>query len=540
VAWGAGAPPAGADPTDREASRAEAIRRVEDGFSPILLAPGEAPTPMNLSRLMEISHVHGLSIAVFRHYRLAWAKGYGVREAGRDDPFTPETLFQAASISKPVSAIAILHLVQDGRLSLDTDVNQQLRSWQVPSNAFTRDQKVTLRRILTHTSGVIVHGFPGYPVGTPEPTLLQVLRGEAPANTPALTVDFAPGTKQRYSGGGFVIGQQLLADVTGESFDQLMKTLVLQKLGLRRSTFEQPLPSWGLANVATGHDETGSPIPGKWNVGPELAVGGLWTTPADLGRIMAELALEAQGRSNLLLSPTTVREMLRLQTPSKIETEEGPPMRMGLGWMLIDSGAEHWFEHSGVNRGYVAEALMNEAGDGVVVMANSESFTAQLVMRYVVNNVAETYGWTYRVTPYTPWPYADTVVLASATLRGAQAAIARYQELKAVSGQRDAAGRLKAVWTSDPPDFLPNEWDLLGIAQVLGDKSHLRDAIALLQVEVHEYPRFWQGWDILGLLSEGAGDRDAAVSAFRKVLELNPRSRDASAGLERLNARPAN
>lgn len=517
-------------------STAARIARVETGFTPISLDSGEAPVRFDLRKIMEISNVPGLSIAVFDHYRLVWAKGYGVTEAGGRTPVTPHTLFQAASISKPVSTIATLQLVEQGRLSLDEDVNLKLRGWHVPENEFTREQKVTLRRIMTHTSGATVHGFIGYAAGEPLPTMADIFAGRKPANNPPIVIDFVPGTKQRYSGGGVMIEQQLLTDVTGKTFPQIMRDAVIDRLHLRDSSYEQPLPSAWAARAASGHDRDGTVIPGKWNIAPEMALGGLWTTPSDLGRIMAEIALEAKGGSHKLLSPAMAREMLRPQTDPKIETLEGPPMRMGLGWVLGQTGADSWFEHGGVNRGYVAEALMMRSGSGVVVMANNWSFNAQLVMRYVINNVAREYGWTYRVTPFTPWPYADTIVLAAAKLRGPDAAIRKYRELKALSGQRNPDGSLKVVWTSDPPDYLPNEWDLLGVAQTIGDRAHVRDAIALMKVDVEDYPKFWQGFDVLAGFYEDAGDKARAIEAYRKVRELNPKSRDAAAGLKRLGA----
>src|SRR6201987_4852087 len=96
----------------------------------------------------------------------------------------------------------MLALVQEGKLSLDEDVNQKLKSWKVPENEFTREQKVTLRRLMSHSAGLTVHGFPGYAVDEPIPTLTQIFNGEKPANTAPIRVDFVPGTKDRYSGGG--------------------------------------------------------------------------------------------------------------------------------------------------------------------------------------------------------------------------------------------------------------------------------------------------------------------------------------------------
>jgi len=155
-------------------------------------------------------------------------------------------------------------------------------------------------------------------------------------------------------------------------------------------------------------------------------------------------------------------------------------------------------------------------------------------MRYLINAVAEDYGWSYRFSPYSPWPYADTVVLAAAKLKGPKAAIRRYRQLKAVSGQRDAKGMLKAVWASNPPDYLPNEWDLYGIAQLVADPAHLRDAVELLRVEISEYPKFWQAYDLLADLYARLGDTRLAIDAYQKDLALNPDNPDASAALAKL------
>jgi CubicO group peptidase (beta-lactamase class C family) len=191
---------------------------------------------------MDVFKVPGLSVAVIDNFTIVWAKGYGVTEVGTSMPITTKTLFQAASISKPVTATGALYLVEHGKLSLDEDVNRKLVSWKVPENESTKDQKVTLRRLVSHSAGLTVHGFPGYAVGEPIPTLIQIFNGEKPANTAPIRVDIVPGTKARHSGGGITIEQQLIMDVTGELFPQFMRETVLDKIGMRDSTYEQPLP----------------------------------------------------------------------------------------------------------------------------------------------------------------------------------------------------------------------------------------------------------------------------------------------------------
>src|SRR5579864_676587 len=207
--------------------------------------------------------VPGLSLACIHNGTVHWTQAFGVARIG-GEPVTTETLFQASSIGMPVTAVAVLRLVELGKLNLDADVSQYLRSWKLPTNKFTEQKKVTLHELLSHTAGATVHGFEDYAVGKQVPTLVQVLNGESPANSAPVTIDFAPGSQFRYAGGNYAIIQQILIDVTGESFPDLMRELVLQPL------------------VVTPYDKDGNAIEGGPRTSPVMAVGGLWTTPSDL------------------------------------------------------------------------------------------------------------------------------------------------------------------------------------------------------------------------------------------------------------------
>jgi CubicO group peptidase (beta-lactamase class C family) len=219
------------------------IARIENGLRYAVAIRGRAPVQMRLDERMRVHKVPGVSIAVIDSFRIVWARGYGVREAGGTDSVTTETLFQAASISKPVAALAALRLVQEGVLDLDEDVNRKLKSWKIPDSRFTTTQPVTLRRMLSHSAGLTVHGFRGYASTEPVPTVLQIVNGEPPANSRAIRVDTFPGARWRYSGGGYTVMQQLLVDVSGKPFPELMRTQVLDPLGMKHSTYEQPLRS---------------------------------------------------------------------------------------------------------------------------------------------------------------------------------------------------------------------------------------------------------------------------------------------------------
>src|SRR5215469_8438639 len=186
------------------AEKDQIIHKIETCLPPAVVVKGEPPACTPLLTRMQQLHIPGVSIAVVHNGVIEWARGYGI--AGPDNkPVTPDTLFQAGSISKPVAAMGALHLVQEGKLSLDADVNTKLTSWKVPASDAAPGAVITLRELMTHTAGMTVHGFPGYAAGAPVPTLVQVLNGEAPANTAPVRLDSVPGTNWAYSGGGYEV-----------------------------------------------------------------------------------------------------------------------------------------------------------------------------------------------------------------------------------------------------------------------------------------------------------------------------------------------
>lgn len=357
------------------------IERVENGLLPPAVLKGELPVRMRLADRMQFYKTPAVSIAVIDNGRIEWARGYGVLEAGGKEPVTSTTLFQAASISKSLTAVLALRLVEQGKLDLDSDVNQRLVSWKIPENDFTKEQKVTLRRLLVHTAGVTVPGFLGYPVDEPLPTLRQVLDGEKPANSAPIRVDMTPGVKFRYAGGGYVILQQLMMDITKMSFPELMQKTVLQKLDMKDSTFQQPLPMDLASRAAAGHLPNGVEIKGKWFVVPEVAADGLSTTPADLARFVIEVQKSRLGKSNKVLSTASINLML---TP-QIEN-------VAFGLFVDGQGSSARFSFSGANVGYKCRMIgyMN-SGQGVVVMTNSEN-GAELINE-IIRSVAAEYGW---------------------------------------------------------------------------------------------------------------------------------------------------
>ncbi len=360
----------------------EKVKRIENGVLPQPALRSRRPEKCKLVDRMDHYKVPGVSIAVIHNSNVEWARGYGVKQTGTRKPVTADTLFQAGSISKPVAAIAALRLVQSGELDLDEDVNKYLLSWKVPSNGAWQPN-VTIRQLLSHSAGLTVHGFLGYPRDHRKPTLLQVLSGKRPANSSAIEVNAIPGTQYRYSGGGYCVLQQLLIDVTGKSFPKLMQELVLHPLGMENSTYEQPLPEERASSAATGHRAGGKKVEGKWHVYPELAAAGLWTTPSDLARFAVELQLSKAGRSNKILSTDMTKQLL---TP-QIEDQ------MGLGLRLQGTGETARFSHGGWDEGFVSEMVAyHDGGLAAVVMSNSDVGGMELNQE-ILRGIAEEYSW---------------------------------------------------------------------------------------------------------------------------------------------------
>lgn len=358
----------------------ERIARVEKSLLPGVVIKGQSST-MAIADRMAHYKVPGVSIAVINDGKIEWAKGYGVTEAGGSTPVKPETMFQAASISKPVAAMGMLALVEKGLLSLDEDVNAKLKSWKVPENDFTKEQKVTLRRLASHSAGLTVHGFRGYAADEAVPTAVQLLDGQKPANSAPVRVDVLPGSLWRYSGGGITVMQVLMGDVTGKPFPALMRELVLDKIGMKNSTYEQPLTTEYAMRAASGHRSNGQMIKGKWHTYPEMAAAGLWTTPTDLAKFAIEIQQSKAGKSNKVLSQTMIAQMLTKQSGD-----------YGLGIGVGGEGSKASFSHGGSNEGFKCNLFAySETGQGAVVMTNGD-LGGQLASE-IFRSIAREYGW---------------------------------------------------------------------------------------------------------------------------------------------------
>ena len=417
---------------------ADAAERIKSALLPTFVIRGE-PTPhRSLADRMDELGVPGVSVAVLADGEIGWARGYGFADVESRRPVTANTLFQAASVSKPVAALAALQLVEEGRVDLDADVNtyqpvakvglvqilglkawqtpfkrsqsreigpfglsnwpirpvktgalalcgepstfatgSYLRSWLLPSNELTTEAPVTLRGLLTHRAGLSVSGFPGYGPDEPVPDAPGVLDGRG--NTDPVRVVITPGERWQYSGGGYTVMQQFVADLRGEPFAVVMRRHVLDPIGMVRSTYEQPIPDDRQDDIAKGYRPDGSPVIGGWHTYPEQAAAGLWTTPSELALYAREVQRAWRGESARVLGGTLAREML---TPDEDS--------WGLGPSISEDGER--FRHGGSNQGFRSTLIAHIDGDdGVFVLTNSDSGSE--LANEIAITVADAYGW---------------------------------------------------------------------------------------------------------------------------------------------------
>ena len=388
------AQPDGASP----AEPAERIARIEAPRQP----GSSDDAGKSLAELMETHGIPALSLAVVEDYRLAWAKAYGVADQTSGAPADIATLFQAASISKPLSAMAVLRAVQDGLFELDDDINSLLRSWRLEDDAeLLAETLVTPRMLLSMTAGTTVSGFPGYEAGAGLPTVPEILGREGQttrANTEPVTVSWQPGTRYEYSGGGSTILQLALSDVRARPFEEILQETILDPLGMTRSCFCQPLPAALHGNAAPAGGsvtnevgDKGKPR-AKWHVYPELYAAGLWTTPTDLARFLIEVQLSLEGRSNRILSTEFTRKMV---TPGGVghyalgftagATTPHRPAPPG--------ETDRFFGHTGGNWGFRGNFVGSlEGGNGYVILANS-SEANPVIFFELPARIRAAYGW---------------------------------------------------------------------------------------------------------------------------------------------------
>jgi len=373
----------------------EQIARVETSLSGGLVIDGKTFT---LSERMKHYNILGLSVAVIDNYQIVWAKGYGYADKKEERKVTANTLFEPGSISKSLNAVGILQLAQQGKLDLYQDINQYLVNWKFPYDTVSHGKKITTAQLLSHTAGLGVHGFPGYQRDSAIAAVTDILDGRAPSNTEAVRSVTEPGKESRYSGGGILITQQMLTDLTKQRYEQYIYEHVLRPLGMTNSSYNQPPAVNQRKNLATGYKSNGKEVPGKYFVYPEKAAAGLWTTPTDICKYILEMQQAYQGKSSKVLN----QEMVKLHvTPYKND--------VAMGTFIQNRNGEKYFDHTASNEGFSGlfiGGLTNGKGAAIFVNSDDASIAFELV-----NTIALVYNWAGFKKPeqITTVPVNDTI-----------------------------------------------------------------------------------------------------------------------------------
>lgn len=484
------------------------IERVENGLLPPVVIKGEPP--FTLSERMEYYKVPGVSIVVIRDFKIDWVKNYGVIDIDKQEPVTDKTLFGAGSISKSLTAMAVLKKAEEGKLQLDGDINDQLITWKLPENEHTKKAKVTVRQLLNHSGGVSYSPSYGYTLGD-IPTLYQILEGEEPAKSRPVRVDKEPGTGFQYSNAGYIILQQLIMDIEKNSFPEIMKETVFKPLGMSSSTFEQPLsPEW-VQYAASGHRHDGMPIDGKRLIYPHMAAVGVWTTATDIAKFLIELQLSVKNKSNKVLTAEMVEQMLNSYVA----------VNYGLGVFLSNYGGESYFSHEGDVWGFNCVFISHKTkGYGAVVMANSAN--GRMLNREIIRGIADVYEWEGFVSEEYEIVNTDAGLLEQYT--------GRYLI---------GSDRVLTVTKEDDKLFMKTSYtDKIRLFQISQDKFALKDQNEILtfvrdstgtvtdvarQLASREYTskRISEDYKVpFELLMEG--EIEEAVSGYRKLKNINP------------------
>lgn len=519
-------------------------------FVPVKDFPG-----WNIADRMKHYKVPGVSIAVIKDFKIDWAKGYGLADTAKNAPVTTETMFSAGSISKFVAAVAALNLVQNKKLDLDAPINNYLTSWKIAENDFTRRTPVTLRMLLSHTAGTSQASYFGFtPDKKPFPSVTEILNGVEISESRPVVVNSEPKKEFRYSGGGTLIAQLAMMDVSRQSFADLTQETVFSPLAMNNSTFAQPLPDKYQAQAAWAYSSA-SWFRGMPYVYPQQAAAGLYSTPTDLAKFLIDVQKSYRGDGKIL-NQAIAKEMLTVQASV---SDGSYKEQIGVGPFLLqrtDNTEERgiYFEFTGVNAGFLAYGIANlSEGNGVVIMLNSGDDVNGLG-KEIRRSIAKTYGW-YKFLPEEITPLnlktseldqfvgryrkgvdeviylrreknylveninqgndiycfptaADTIVFTDYNIKGE---FGRDEKGNVVS--------LKSEWQDKPmPRMKPNEFTP---SELLRAKRYAAAKTGFREMKMNEYQITYLAYE---LLNQKPTDAEAVKTVLELALEQHPKS----------------
>lgn len=368
------------------------IKEVENNLIPFV--PVKDFQGWNILDRMKYYKVPGVSIAVIKDYKIDWAKGYGLADTIQKIPVTTETMFSAGSISKFLMAVTALKMVEEKKIELEKPINNYLTSWKITENDFTKKTPITLRMLLSHSAGTSQTSYFGFTPSQSLPNIVEILSGAKISESRPVVVNSEPNKEFRYSGGGSMIAQLALMDVSKKSFTQLTQELLFDKLSMKNATFEQPLPSKFKKQSAWAYSST-SWFKGMPYVYPQQAAAGLYASPTELAKFFIDIQKSYIGEGKIL-SKEMVQKML---TPQHNVSDGSYKEQIGIGPFIMQRTDNKdpngvYFEFTGVNAGFLAYGMASVTnGNGVIIMLNSGDDVNGLG-KEIRRAVAKTYNWT--------------------------------------------------------------------------------------------------------------------------------------------------
>lgn len=316
--------------------------------------------------IMKDARIQGVAVGLIVDGKLAYARGFGYADHAGKVPVTPDTVFVAASLSKPIASWVAMSLAAQGRLHLDEPVADLLSPWPLMPAPYDY-RRITVRQLLSHTAGTSLGGYEGWLDFKALPTLEQSLAGKTNGRG-AVELIAPAGSRFQYSGGGYTLLQLAIERTTGRRYQDLARELVFTPLGMAHSSVAMT-PAL-LAGAAQGHDDGGNPVPMRYYA--EQAPSTLSTTVHDFTRWMIAGMKDSSGPH-----PLDAGQRSALYTPAELSTPRAAgEMVYGLGHFIehLPDGSVA-VGHDGRNQaGFRAKFLMRPASaDGIVFFSNSRS-----------------------------------------------------------------------------------------------------------------------------------------------------------------------
>lgn len=450
-----------------------------------------------LPQLLDDFLVPGAAMAIIENGEIVLQKGYGYADVEKEVKVDIKTGFNIGSISKTVAAWGIMKLVQEGKIDLDAPAEKYLTRWHLPESEFDSDG-VTIRRMLSHTAGLSLHGYPGWSPKDTLPTIEESLNGIN--NGPGrVEIIMEPGTRYKYSGGGYTILQLIIEEVTGQKFEDYMQAQILDPLGMTNSSYK--IDDKIMAASASEYDRFGELI--DFELFTAQAAAGLHTTIEDFTRFAFACLyrMEDHGKYNPVLSTDIVQQMME-PVP-----EANGRFGYGLGYMTeaIPGTSVVLGGHRGANTGW--HAIFNvdsETNDGFIMVTNGGSG------QNIYNPIF--FDWVLWKTgvPLEDWHNAKPSIAS------------KLKSIIDSTGIDDIAAIYTTLKENQPDKYNFSEDQLNQLGYHYMTKDDLEKAIAIFKLNVDAFPNAFNVYDSYGeaLLKQGA--REQAIENYKKSVKLNP------------------